>query len=692
MVPPTQRSGTTGLMSPERSKANPTALEQFADTTLQALATLRTKSDDVTGTLGTLADGGGADYLPQMGTVATDLSDLVGDWEHLAGFAGQVADGFFRVLGDELGVTNHVVSVWDHDVVQQAQVGYADRDEAIAAAEAMAERLQELRDEGYAGLSPEAVWELLAMAERGQHDPAFAVAFSEAVGVEGYVDLTAMIRGSYQRGGIYEPVPAEGIAGVQILGTMLTTALGTQTDSSIPSEERLSDEFVNQLARDFDPEEGRSNTDFPPRTDTDLSVLVSFVDPPTQIAVAIAAGRLTPLLGDPDRLDVRPGDEGADWGGFGGEITNYASMLERNPDASALWLDRSNGDGTRNIDLVLQRNPDFGDHRDMDPDVTDVDIDGGQTLAAVVENGLTNQNPAYDSRGPDGEMRPISERIMDRAIDVIGGEQDQIRNPHLYGVLAEGVANHLDLIHDRTNGDAATSSLLTTHDFLRELVYDDDAARQVTQAITGYVGDNMLELPTDSAHRGPALEDNGRLLALLTNANANADIGAIEDRLERQRLDASGVDYALSWVPGVDELNDVVAVLSGQGAGGHAMGEEPLRPEDLADILRPHADALTLDAAGFTAVAHYESGTWTTEQVIQDAGGVDFFDSQPGDPDRAIKPVNQMSENEQQAFLDWAISPEVTGRQDGVAGPARNDHNDILRGAWGAWIDLQMRT
>src|SRR5687768_11255494 len=134
-------------------------------------------------------------------------------------------------------------------------------------------------------------------------------------------------------------------------------------------------------------------------------------DPPTEIAVAIANGRMSETLYAAtladfnDSVDLAWGDE------HSGVITNYAEMLGRNPDASAEWLDTNPpGPGGTNLNLVLRQD---GDRY----------IDDGKALAQIVENGVTHT---------DFNLR---RDIMREAIEVVGGEGDLLDNSYLPDAL-----------------------------------------------------------------------------------------------------------------------------------------------------------------------------------------------------------------------------------------------------------------
>lgn len=659
-------------MSDDTSSADPAKLAQYSVDGLTMLATLRTRAETVDTTLDTLS-ASTSEYVPAMGGIDQDLLTFVADWEHLDTFAGTVARAFVLAdaCGGNAGTTSvgGVVTFDDAFLAMHGQVGYADRDEAIAAALAMAGRLDELRErlrDGPRSVSPADIDEFIAMAARGQHDPAFAVTFSETVGVSGYADAVAVIRGAHQRGAIYDAVPAEGIAAVQVLGTVLTTALhapignddegagngGGDPDKAAASA--LDQAFVDDLVSGFDPLAGQYNTTRPFRIKSDLSVLLRFTDPPTEIAVDIANGRLTPLLENLESFDVR--DDGERWGDYGGMITNYATMLGGNADASALWLNDRPGDGDYNIDLVLERGPAYPEHG------TTRDLDGGEALARLVEIGLTHADDGLTAPDPDVSdshiQLPIREVLMERAVEAIG-HQDEIRNPYLYGAFAAGVEHNPNVIHDMINenavgipGEPLNREAYLTHDFLREVMRDDVAAGRVTVALYRQAEDQMMTLPADSTDAYEQYELTGRTLGVLAMADANVDVGAVEERLARQTRSGNALNYALGWLPYAGQVTDFAAGMNG-GAGSLIFDTgRPL--QDGADAVRPAITTLDINMAGLAAVGLYESGALSTDDIVADLGP-EFLQGQPGDLDRPLTPLHQLSEAEQEAFSDWAI-------------------------------------
>jgi len=589
------------------SSANPTKLTKYSTDGLAMIETLKAKAAALNDAATSLAQNT-SPHMGRLGTTHTDLLDLVGDWFHLDEFAGDVAQGFLLAGGagrrDRALADGVVLTFDDGQIARLGQVGYADRDVAIAEANAMADELYRLQQEG---ASPRDIQNFVAMAERGQYDPTFAVTFSERVGVTGYVWATTMIRNAYQEGG-YRPdgsmagrlVPPEGLAAVAVLGTMLTTALDTRagippndridpSNNSLPDDMRISDSFVDNLVSGWqdsynhDAPYGDAAGDKP--SEFDLSVLLRHTDPPTDVAVAIANNRMTPLMTYGDGSGLPPEAREA-WGGTNSVVANYATMLGRNEDASAQWLQHG-----QNLDLTLQRHGDF-------------DGDGGQALAHGVENGITHPNS--DVRQP----------LMQQSIDIIGGTQDEIRNPHLNDAFANGVAANMDLIDRNINdgwqrdGNGYTPdsdpSLQNTHDFLREVMGDETAAETVHTAVVDYAhgrAEAAAGLPTDDpaisgefdgGPRRDADNEVGRLLGTVSDAHADAFVDAYEEAVDDEDRAGRLVDYAASWVPYGGKVNDFAQAFFDASIGD--LADNPPSKDDLERQLVDRAVDLQLSA------------------------------------------------------------------------------------------------
>lgn len=562
------------------SSANPDKLQSYSADGLDLLGTLRTRSNAVTDALATLR-ASSSHHVPALGDVDERLSDLVDDWLHLDEFVGDVGQGFAAADYDAGGNPSGVVTVDDGTLAALGEIGFADRDEAIAAANEMADELDRMQEEG---ATPEEIDAFIDMASRGQYDPAFAVTFSERVGVDGYADATAMIRAAYFGTGDEGNGP---IPNVQVLSTMLTTALDTlpgideadrhdPSNAALADEDRLGADFVHDLTTGYQPDGsgGWWNGTGP----DDLSVVIGLSDPPTAVAVEIAENRMKPLLEDPGSLL----NDASWWAGegYGDPVVNYASMLGRNDDASARWLG-----GEDNLELVLTHP---GDDR----------ADGGAALARVVEAGLTNPDLRLPVPGaPSYAEGPLArEALMDRAIDFIGGQDGayDVDNPYLFDALASGVESNMTLIDDRINDGWSASGenyvyaggdeLPNTMYFLSDVMADDDAAERIRSATIDYVDGELagLEVDEDGYRPRDDVHEAGRMLGTVMEAELAAIDEAFGDDLESSGRAQKVTNFVTGWIPVAGEANSF-ADLAGVSVG-ELTSPSPSFDEHQADV------------------------------------------------------------------------------------------------------------
>jgi hypothetical protein len=549
------------------SSADPHKLDEYATEGVELVSTLRTKVNDVADALDALS-ASSSEHLPQYPGLGELLTDLVDDWAHQDEFVGDVAHGFFAANGGSDSTEAGTVLTFDNETLLTAgEIGYADRDEAIAAAEEMADELDRLREQED-GASAEEMDALVAMAARGQYDSAFAVTFSEQVGAEGYADATAMFEAAYPRD---DREAVEAIPQVAVLSTLLTTALDTvpqgegeyrdPSNADLPAEGRLDSDFVHDLTTGYQPDDmkGPGEHTWGHTGPDDLSLVIGMSDPPTEVAIQIAENRMEPLL--------RPGGgvriEGSEWPeGVRDPAVNYATMLARNPDASAGWLI-----GEGNIELAL--------------DTSDSQMaDGGVALADVVEAGLTNDDmevPSGDMQTPSGGGL-IREELMDRAITFIGDQDEgfDIRNEHMYDALASGVEANMSVIDERVNegwspdGQSYThngdDSMSQTEDFLTELMGDDGARDRIVDATNSYVQDQLDDLDADDVgaaadDRDHRLNELGRVLGFVSDTDIDVMTAGFEQDQSAAANPGKIADYIVSWIPVAGEVNDAAGVI-----------------------------------------------------------------------------------------------------------------------------------
>jgi hypothetical protein len=572
------------------SSADPHKLDEYATEGVELVSALRTKVNDVTDVLDALG-ASSSEHLPQYPGLDEMLTDLVDDWAHQDEFVGDVAHGFFAANGGADSTEAGTVLEFDNEtLLTMGEIGYADRDAAIAAAEEMAEELDRLREpEG--GVSALEMDVFVAMAGRGQYDSAFAVTFSEQVGVEGYADATAMFEYAYNDRDGREVVDA--IPQVGVLSTLLTTALDTvprgendeyrdPSNADLPEDARLGSDFVDDLTTGYQPDDTREPGEHPwgHTGPDDLALVIGMSDPPTEVAIQIAEDRMEPFL--------RPGSEaivGSNWPeGVRDPVVNYATMLARNPDASAGWL---HGEG--NIELALDTaNGGDGTVHEM--------TDGGAAIADVVEAGLTNDDMQVPSE--DGLIR---EELMDRAITYIGEDEEySIRNDNMYDALASGVEHNMSVIDDRINSGWSADdqtythgddqSMAQTENFLTELMGDDSARDRVRDATTSYMQDQLDDLPADTEGaaadgRDHRLNEIGRVFGVVSDV----DLDLLTEELEQDKSEAATpgryADYFISWIPGASNVNDHLAVAEANVGKWIEQGLSP-DSEEFQDRLR----------------------------------------------------------------------------------------------------------
>jgi hypothetical protein len=634
-VPDDQSRGTvspTPTTGRGRSAARPQRLMDYSSAGSEMLGLLRAKQTALHTALEALRPHASSQYVPSLQVVDRQLDTLIADWAHLDTFVGDVGQAFADAAAGG-NVPNVVVSFSDSQLAQVAHVGYANREEAIDAANAAARELEELLDQDWEDVSHEEIEALMDEISRGQADPVFAVTFSERIGVEGYHDAVAMVGESYTEDNPHTMTPhveSGALAAVQVLAGTLTAALDTR--AGIPSSslrdpdnarlaagDRVDDEFVQDLTTDYRP--GGEGSDI------ELSVLLSYTDPPTDVAVDIATNRLTPYL-PIEWPHPTENSMGNVWGEHGDIVSNYAEMLSRNDRASTLWLgldvDSSAlidpvPEGTTNLDLVLQRD-------------TSNDGDDGQALAAVVENGVTYGGGDGIFDEDDGRRRSL----MRQAIETIG-RQDTIPNPYMNEALAAGVEHNMDLI-----GDMITVGLEVpptqhqppdrmddTHDFLREVMRNEDAGTTVRGALEDYMFEQISEAEPSGDARRLALERVGAVEGVVIQAESNAVQGSIEDRIARQQAAADAGNYVVGLVPYLGPINDA-ADAAGMGLG------DIVFPADYADLSEAEQNEIALEVD--TQVNHMILLAWAEH------------------PEYMTESLNGLSEEERADLVRWAQS------------------------------------
>ena len=375
--------------------------------------------------------------------------------------------------------------------------------------------------------------------------------------------------------------------------------------------------FVRDLVSGYDT--GRLQAD--PEA-TDLSVLLSMTDPPTAIAVDIANARLSPILYAATLTDTPLDSSDPSWLGHSGVVTNYATMLARNPDASAQWLVAHPRDagGATNMSLVLHQHAERY-------------LDDGRAFARIVEHAVTHD---------DITTRHNS---LDAAIAVLAGPERVLDNPYMPEALAQGAAADMAYLDHLTNqgwddpdlGHPPPGSAFRLHDFMAEILTDDSAAGRVYPALGTYTADRIALAPAagidwtpgdGSDNRTDELRGLGSLQGLIVTAEANGAQHAAEDDLIHRQGRAEGLDFLVGFVPYVGEFNDLAA-LDGRSVGSFTF------PGNLSALGRAE-QVQSLRTAGL------QLDNVVTLATIRDPAGV---------PET---PVDDMSPEQRARFLTWA--------------------------------------
>ena len=682
------------------SSADPAKLSQYSTDGLALVAALRPKSTTLSDALTSLSSSGNR-HVPAVGDVHTAFADLVDDWFHLDEFCGDVANGFRQADG---GRHTGVLTFDDSNVARMGQVGFADRDEAIAAAQDANRRLQELLRQDPRELDQAELDQLFADLGRGQYDPAFAVTFSEAAGVHGYVDAMSLIRERYTTTEPYWQVNEQGMAYVAILGTTLTTALDTvyqdrgdyrdPQNADLSADQRLDYGFVDDLTQGYRGEDWTSGGPHPVNPDDlvyvregstpfdlemNLSVLINHTDPPTWVAVDIANNRLSPRLEDYG-ADFGGGSTTYIWGrDNSGIITNYADMLSRNSDASTQWLYYdTNGLEHDNVELALER-------------VTDSDADGGRALAQIVENGLTNTTMFEPIPGAPDYVRggPMREALMERVIDVTAA-QGEINNDHMNEAFSAGVDANMNVIDERINAPfrydegerpgGVLDQYRNTHDFLRETVRDPEAGMEIRQSIYEYGIEQVNDLPADPEEREARLRQLGRIQGVASEAEENAGMGPVIDEMLQNNefgpKPGGPVNYGIGFIPVAGTINDVAGAMGISVGDGVNWVAEELLGENYDNLSREEQEAARaraedkLNRSLWLSTSLYDDNSPQGEALRQSAEGQSFVN-----PDGSLK--TYMTEAEQQDFREWAVA---NVGNDVDQGPLYTDQGDITTG------------
>jgi hypothetical protein len=535
-------------------------------------------------------------------------------------------------------------------------------------------------------IDPRELAALNGLLERGQNDEAFAVAYSNGVGVEGYVDAALL--------GIDE----------ELLGSVVTTAT-SQVELDLFGQWDVGDSgldpaFVVALAG---PGDGFYEPPSP-QDGTVLAEILSHADPPQDLGVAIANARLTPLL---DGMEPESASDLAMLFATSDvylanleQANGYMAMLRNNRDTAAAWL----ADGG-NLELALGAH---GLHNTYG-------ILGGpggiagyqlgnefdQSVALLIGTGVTHPDP------------DVALPLINRSIDWTSEHAAELRadggmaNPYTDQVLAVGWATHIDLmvpedmrieadgtiVHVGGAGDmsqlgdsrplADFFSVIMLHPVAAGAVYGQLALLNGERALEeNPSAANMLGL-ANGAHRY-GLKDAGISLT-------EAELQALADDQATFNIISSATGMIPYW-GAIQSTGQII--LSGMGWDPFGLAhptelDEIRDAEDFAIHMGLWSNGAMRVAAVNRAVSSRDLGSAEeiNEQASELAGGgyvVDLFE--PGsDEQPQLKNPEDMTPQERVAFEAWLATDEVRAyaglESQGDGGP--RETYDLLNSAFG---------
>jgi hypothetical protein len=305
---------------------------------------------------------------------------------------------------------------------------------------------------------------------------------------------------------------------------------------------------------------------------------------------------------------------------------------------------------------VLRRNPDH----DLGGGYHALDVDDGRALAEVVDHGVTHTDDALRSG------------LIERSIEVIGGRQDEIRNPHLPDALAHGIAQNMDVVDHLVNddwnahrGETPPRSAEDLRDFLTEVVRDESASGTVARAVEDWSLDEFRDLPApgDGTGNPPprtvALERVGQVQGTVLAAETGVLYDSVEEYLAHQEARADVVNFTVGVVPFGRHLEDVVGPVNDAfDIGGFSLGE----------VLSPASAAEEYDEARALESRLRLDGDLNNRILLAVAE----------QPEGVATPLRDMSEVETEALLAGM----------GDTGDAYDDPNHVLAGLVRAFDQL----
>lgn len=302
---------------------------------------------------------------------------------------------------------------------------------------------------------------------------------------------------------------------------------------------------------------------------------------------------------------------------------------------------------------------------------------GPHGMTAVFDSALTKS----DQRGP----------LLDRVIAEVA-DDGTIHNTGLHSAFANGVAANMALVDDHINApsahlagevpDEVRDTYLATHDFLREVSRDPDAALRLREAVFDY-GLTEVQAAPDAGHdRQLRLKQLGRVQGFLDVAQDNALTGAALDEV-RASAERSGpgpslgsvTNYAIGHMPVLGTVNGIA---DGMGIGAGAGMDWLLQQLDVdaVDAFDRLSDAEKVDRVR-RAESNIDRAVWVAVDRL--ASDPTVHAAALGQPfvndDGTLK--TDMSPQEMQAFREWATSLVGSDRD---PGPLWEDEDDIDAG------------
>lgn len=297
-------------------------------------------------------------------------------------------------------------------------------------------------------------------------------------------------------------------------------------------------------------------------------------------------------------------------------------------------------------------------------------------------NGMT---AVFDTALTRSDQRT---HLMARVITKVATD-GTIHNPGLPLAFANGAAANMPLLDHRINApfrygltdlpEDVRQAYLDTHDFLREVSRDPEAAERLRQAVYDYGRPQTTLAPSRGHARQARLAELGRVQAVLDEAQYNALTGAALDDI-RAATEGSGLgpstgsvaEYGIGQIPVASTVNDIadaMGISAGDGIDwlvGH-LGEHTVsgfdRLGDAEKLDRIRRASSRIDTEVWVALDRFDS-----DPALRDAAHGQPFVDHAG----ALKP--DMTSDEAQAFREWAESLAIDH------GPTFDDAQDIASG------------